>query len=220
MVKHQTNLELLAQIKTLRLQRNWTQAELTDKMGIYDPNYISRWEIGMSLPSVKSLHKMERAFGLPACSLSKLRVSERSKIEPGAKFGYLTTRQAFGKDNQGSAKWLCDCDCGNSVNVSARSLILGKTRSCGCLKSEKSRQQLGLVSGTSIRVIQNNKPRSDNKLGVRGVVFCKGKYEAYLTLAGKRMYFGRFDRLEDAAKAREMAEKQHYEPILESYKNS
>lgn len=36
--------------------------------------------------------------------------------------------------------WKCKCDCGNYVIVCASQLISGKTKSCGCLRKEKSKQ--------------------------------------------------------------------------------
>lgn len=38
----------------------------------------------------------------------------------------------------GQRIWLCDCQCGNTVEVATASLVNGNTRSCGCLKSEKA----------------------------------------------------------------------------------
>lgn len=35
-----------------------------------------------------------------------------------------------------SAKWICQCDCGNVVSVVVGSLTSGNTKSCGCLVSE------------------------------------------------------------------------------------
>lgn len=36
------------------------------------------------------------------------------------------------------AKWLCKCDCGNSVITYSASLRFGKTASCGCLRTENN----------------------------------------------------------------------------------
>lgn len=35
-------------------------------------------------------------------------------------------------------QWLCRCDCGNTIIVTTSKLISGNTKSCGCLKSEKT----------------------------------------------------------------------------------
>lgn len=35
-------------------------------------------------------------------------------------------------------QWLCRCDCGNMIIVTTSTLISGNTKSCGCLKSEKT----------------------------------------------------------------------------------
>lgn len=37
--------------------------------------------------------------------------------------------------------WKCQCDCGNITYVNRQSLIIGRTRSCGCLRSEKLRER-------------------------------------------------------------------------------
>jgi hypothetical protein len=37
-------------------------------------------------------------------------------------------------------QWLCECDCGNKVIVSACSLHAQTTKSCGCLKSERNKR--------------------------------------------------------------------------------
>ncbi len=37
--------------------------------------------------------------------------------------------------------WICNCDCGNTVDISAQQLVLGKTRSCGCLRKQTARER-------------------------------------------------------------------------------
>lgn len=50
----------------------------------------------------------------------------------GQTFGKLTVIQRDGSDNRGEAKWLCKCECGNTVSVLGSNLRTGHTQSCGC----------------------------------------------------------------------------------------
>lgn len=65
----------------------------------------------------------------------------------GQKFGRLTATEMCGSDNGGNAKWACSCDCGLAKVVHGENLRRGKTRSCGCLHSERSRERV-LARGT------------------------------------------------------------------------
>lgn len=49
----------------------------------------------------------------------------------GLHYGRLTVRGALRQ--KGGRTWLCECECGNRVEVSGIALRAGK-RSCGCLK--------------------------------------------------------------------------------------
>lgn len=53
----------------------------------------------------------------------------------GKKFGKLTVIKKIGVNNNKKTIYLCDCDCGNSIEVVAQSLISEHTTSCGCIKS-------------------------------------------------------------------------------------
>lgn len=52
---------------------------------------------------------------------------------PGQKINRLTTISYKNK------KWTCVCDCGNTIVVKTETLTTGNTKSCGCLKSESSK---------------------------------------------------------------------------------
>jgi len=54
----------------------------------------------------------------------------------GRRFGRLTALYRDGYNDSWHAMWVCRCDCGKQVRVEKSNLMYGKTRSCGCLKSE------------------------------------------------------------------------------------
>ena len=60
----------------------------------------------------------------------------------GQKFGKLTVLCKNDKDRFGNILWDCTCDCGNEKIINGDSLRRGLTRSCGCLRKEKPRQNL------------------------------------------------------------------------------
>lgn len=55
------------------------------------------------------------------------------------RFGKLVAKRVTQRGNrQTRVKWLCECDCGNTAEVSRSHLRAGSTLSCGCLRSENS----------------------------------------------------------------------------------
>lgn len=54
----------------------------------------------------------------------------------GQRFGRLVAISFIGLDNSRGAKWLFQCDCGKTKTISRHSVVLGKTKSCGCLNLE------------------------------------------------------------------------------------
>lgn len=54
------------------------------------------------------------------------------KDRTGIRYGRLVARQYLGK-----SKWLCDCDCGNTIVVYGGHLEDGHTKSCGCFHSPR-----------------------------------------------------------------------------------
>lgn len=57
------------------------------------------------------------------------------------KFGRLLVfEKSKNKTKEGQVKWNCLCDCGNVTEVSGGSLKNNQTKSCGCLKNEKIKE--------------------------------------------------------------------------------
>ena len=63
-----------------------------------------------------------------------------SKIElrPGQRFGRLTVLHLHHElAKSGNILWLCECLCGNRVEVRGASLVAGHIQSCDCLRRER-----------------------------------------------------------------------------------
>lgn len=62
----------------------------------------------------------------------------------GQKFGRLTVIKMVEsiktKDGKFKSQCLCECECGNIIKVKSQALKSGNTKSCGCLKIEKSQR--------------------------------------------------------------------------------
>ena len=54
----------------------------------------------------------------------------------GKRFGKLVAIEYAYSNKSKNAVWRCVCDCGNETFVNSQRLKSGKTKSCGCLKSE------------------------------------------------------------------------------------
>lgn len=62
----------------------------------------------------------------------------------GKTFGKLTVIERDLKAETGHhipSKWICKCECGKIISVTYSNLVLGKTKSCGCLKTNKITQK-------------------------------------------------------------------------------
>lgn len=55
----------------------------------------------------------------------------------GKKFGKLTVISYLG-----NSQWQCKCDCGNLTKVKTSSLNNGKTKSCGCLRGQNTKNNI------------------------------------------------------------------------------
>lgn len=137
----------------------------------------------------------------------------------GKRFGRLTVTAYAGKRN-GMHRWKCLCDCGNETIVGQTLLQTGKTRSCGCLQSEACRNNLKLIDGTSVTILEAVKNRliASNTSGHTGVYQNRrsGKWVAQITFKGKTYYLGAYADKREAVLVRERGEELH-DGFLEWY---
>ncbi|WP_412989927.1 AP2 domain-containing protein [Pediococcus siamensis] len=143
----------------------------------------------------------------------------------GQRFGRLVVMRRTGTAKNRNAKWLCQCDCGNQTVVDGYRLRNGMTRSCGCLRREKSK-----ITVTKNEAFQRNKGKKTslidndgifyaskiksqrNRTGVVGVSYDKrsGKYFARLRWHGRYVLIKSFDNLEEAVSSRKKAEEKYW----------
>lgn len=106
----------------------------------------------------------------------------------GEKFNSLTALKCTGRTNDGNPIWLCRCDCGNLHTVSARNLVHGYVKSCGCLRKAGTRTTHGESSSRLYNVWNGMRQRCNNKnndrwssYGGRGIKVCQEweQYEAF-----------------------------------------
>ena len=142
----------------------------------------------------------------------------------GQRFGRLTVVEFVGTDKRGNALWKCKCDCGNETVVRYSNLKSGHTTSCGCFRKEmasksiKKQNQILCKEGTLICTLTAKKSKA-NTSGVKGVSWNarNQKWQATKKFKNKLIHLGYFDTLEDAAKARALAEEEYFQPILDKY---
>ena len=136
-------------------------------------------------------------------------------------FGRLTAIEATEKRTKsGSIIWLCRCECENYVEVSRGDLTRGNQVSCGCQKRENNKnvyKHLHLVEGTCLEFLEKRLKRCDNKTGRTGVSMLNNKYRASIGFKGKKYHLGTYETLEEASRAREIAEKEIHGAFLEVY---
>lgn len=66
----------------------------------------------------------------------------------GLRFGRLTvTGRSGNRAKDGNPLWLCQCDCGGSIETTKRRLITGSVRSCGCGRKPPLKDWIGKKFG-------------------------------------------------------------------------
>jgi hypothetical protein len=134
-------------------------------------------------------------------------------VEPGERFGRLVVVE-YAYSERGRRVYVCRCDCGEVVWVRSHELRRAKpTQSCGCLRREKSTEQVRAMNTThgmsrsptwvtwmSMKQRCCN-PRSKDwpKYGGRGICICQrwlDSFEAFLADMGERPGGRTIDRID------------------------
>lgn len=128
----------------------------------------------------------------------------------GKRFGRLTVMEYAGK-RAGMHRWKCHCDCGRETVAGQTLLQSGKTKSCGCLQAGIYKENLKLMEGTSVTILQSIKKGrllKSNTSGYNGVYYNsrRRRWVAQITFQGRTRYLGSFELLADAVKARQQGE--------------
>lgn len=128
----------------------------------------------------------------------------------GQQFGRLTALYPTEKRGHGgSVVWHCRCSCGKELEVSYNDLAYGNQLSCGCRKKEhdqKVHSFLTHVDGTCIDMLKSEKIPRNNTSGVKGVYWNRGRYVAKIVFQKKQYFLGSYASVEEAARARKLAE--------------
>lgn len=108
----------------------------------------------------------------------------------GMKFGRLTVLREDGRSNDGHVKWLCQCECGNTVSVISRDLKRGQ-QSCGCYRAIKNREMRVTHGKSNTRLYKiwrgmrdrchNCKNHDYKNYGGRGIKICDEWYDDFQT---------------------------------------
>lgn len=89
------------------------------------------------------------------------------KDETGNKYGLLTVLYRGPNSKDGRVQWHCRCDCGNEVDVIAKNLRSGNTKSCGCYKRNNPGMRKDLTGNRYGKLVVLGEP----KVGERGTIW-------------------------------------------------
>lgn len=123
---------------------------------------------------------------------------DRAPSLVGERFGRLVARECVESSGPPSEhRYRCDCDCGASTTVVARSLTTGHTSSCGCLHTKHGAAPRGRVTRTyrswQLMIARCYRPEAERYplYGGRGITVCdrwRGEhgFEHFLADMGER----------------------------------
>ena len=154
------------------------------KGGQYKATWLCKCECGNER-EIDS-EKLRKGHTLSCGCLRKENIGNLNKADlSGKKFGRLTVIRFLKPEERDGKRhtWLCQCDCGKTVQVEGSRLIDGHTRSCGCLiadfignlnkKYKHTSRRLYTVYKGMLTRCYNKKHREYHNYGKRGIVVCQ-----------------------------------------------
>lgn len=116
-----------------------------------------KWKCKCDCGNVTSVKDYDLKTGVTkSCGCIRYKKRQINDIKIGMKFGKLTVIERKENDKRGKTRWLCECECGNKKEVSARYLRIGFVTSCGCDKVKKREVTIGKSYGC-LKVLQKEK---------------------------------------------------------------
>lgn len=94
-----------------------------------------------SVPASRLRNGTSKSCG---CLAKELKSQRSRKDITGQRFGRLVAINATEKRQGGKVVWLCQCDCGNQVEVAIDRLTTKNIQSCGCLSREKASERFSI----------------------------------------------------------------------------
>ena len=123
----------------------------------------------------------------------------------GQKINRLIIIRRVNNSQNGRARWLCQCECGNKTIVIGKNLRNGNTKSCGCLRIDcrtkhgHSRTMTYKIWGGIIQRCNNPYCNIYKKYGGRGIKVCETwqNFEGFLRDMGERPSNMSIDRIDN-----------------------
>lgn len=134
----------------------------------------------------------------------------------GQRFGHLVLIKNLNKiDKRCSKLALFKCDCGKTKELVFTQVLSGEVTSCSCQNKGKNSNLASLDVRKKQIEFYKTKTQKNNKTGYTGISIVNGKYRVRIQINHKAKHIGYFNNLQDAIKARKIAEEKYFKQLLD-----